>query len=253
MVGKTLLEFPPLHEGILVKRYKRFLADVRLKDGSVITAHCPNTGPMKGVLYPGRRVRLNYCPSPSRKLNWTWEQAEVPIANNGTCWVGVNTLFANKLIRILIEKGFLEEYIGPFSNIRNEVPYGELKKSRIDLLVEPKPKNIDLRTIYIEVKNTTWVQGERALFPDTVTERGQKHLRELRNLVPVSRGVLIPCICRSDVSSFSPGDSADKNYGTLFRKAIEAGVEVIPCSFGFYRDHITWEGIKKVFVNDQHA
>ena len=83
-----------------------------------------------------------------------------------------------------------------------------------------------------------------ALFPDTVTTRGQKHLKEMMSVLPGSRAVLVPCIGRTDVEIFAPGDSADKEYGDLFRRAIKSGVEIIPCSFGFYRDKITWEGIK---------
>ena len=90
MLGKPLLTFSPLHEGILVKRYKRFLADVELASGELVTAHCANTGPMKGVLHPGGRVRLRYAPSPTRKLAWSWEQAEVIDENNFSCWCRLN-------------------------------------------------------------------------------------------------------------------------------------------------------------------
>ena len=91
-IGETIIKFPPHIEGILIKRYNRFLADIELDDGEVVTAHCANTGPMKGVLWPGRRVRLKYSPSPKRKLDWSWEQAEVPSHNeNKKCWVGINT------------------------------------------------------------------------------------------------------------------------------------------------------------------
>ena len=92
-IGKTIIKFAPLIEGILIKRYKRFLADIELEDGEVVTAHCANTGPMKGVLWPGRRVRLKYSPSPKRKLDWSWEQAEVPSHNKKRkCWVGILSL-----------------------------------------------------------------------------------------------------------------------------------------------------------------
>ena len=102
-IGKTIIKFPPLEEGILIKRYKRFLADVELADGEIVTAHCANTGPMKGVMRPGGRVRLKYSPSPKRKLDWSWEQAEVPSHNElKKCWVGINTSLPNKLIRHLI-------------------------------------------------------------------------------------------------------------------------------------------------------
>jgi sugar fermentation stimulation protein A len=105
MTGTSILQFPSLSEGVLLKRYKRFLADVELNDGQVVTVHCANTGPMKGVLHPGGRVRVRHAPSPKRKLAWTWEQAEVPSSDGTLCWAGINTALPNKLIRALIEAG----------------------------------------------------------------------------------------------------------------------------------------------------
>ncbi len=252
-IGKTIIKFPPLYEGILIKRYKRFLADVELDNGGIVTAHCANTGPMKGVLFPGGRVRLRHCPSPKRKLDWSWEQAEVPSHNKiKKCWVGINTSLPNKLIRNLIEGNCLEKQFGAISNIKTEVVYGLDRKSRIDLLLNPCLNNNDPRKIYVEVKNTTWCHNSVALFPDTITTRGQKHLRELMSIYPNSRAVLIPCISRSDMESFAPADCADELYRNLFREAVSRGVEVIPCSFGFFLDHITWEGIKpfKIFQDE---
>ncbi len=244
-IGETIIKFPHLIEGILIKRYKRFLADVELVNGEIVTAHCANTGPMKGVLWPGGRVRLKYSPSPKRKLDWSWEQAEVPSHNeHKKCWVGINTSLPNKLIRNLIEANVLEKQFGLIANIKPEVKYGLEGKSRIDLLLKPETSNSDNRNIYVEVKNTTWCENSLALFPDTVTTRGQKHLRELISLYPHARAVLIPCISRNDLDSFAPGDSADILYGNLFRDALANGVEVIPCAFGFFQDHITWEGVK---------
>ena len=244
-IGKTIVKFPPLVEGILIKRYKRFLAEIELDDGEIVTAHCANTGPMKGVLWPGGRVRLRYSPSPKRKLDWSWEQAEVPSHNEmKTCWVGINTSLPNKLIKRLIESNSLERELGAISTIKPEVKYGLEGKSRIDLLLEPAKSNSDNRKIYVEVKNTTWCEKSLALFPDTVTTRGQKHLRELISVCPNSRAILIPCISRSDMEVFAPADSADPIYGDLFREALSNGIEVIPCSFGFFNDHISWEGVK---------
>ena len=107
MIGKPLIKFEPLQEGVLIKRYKRFLADIELDDGRKVTAHCANTGPMTGVLLEGGRVRLKYSPSPKRKLDWSWEQAEIPKGNNNnfSCWAGVNTSVPNKLVRLAIESG----------------------------------------------------------------------------------------------------------------------------------------------------
>ena len=168
MIGKTISTFPPLIEGTLKKRYKRFLADIELDTGELVTAHCANTGPMKGVLYPGGRVRVRYSPSPKRKLAWSWEQAQVP-SLEGLIWVGINTSLPNKLVRKVIEEGFLNKQLGDILEIKNEVVYGVERKSRIDLLLTPQEATPDSRKIFIEIKNTTWVKSQRALFPDTVT------------------------------------------------------------------------------------
>ena len=244
---EKIFSFPPLNEGILLKRYKRFLAEIRLDDGRVITAHCPNTGPMRGLLSDKARVRVSYCPSPKRKLDWTWEQVAIT-SNSNPVWVGINTLFANKLIRKLIEKDYLSSKLGEIESIKPESVYGKDRKSRIDLLLTPKSSNPDKRKIYIEVKNTTWMRDNIALFADTVTTRGQKHLRELISIIPESKSVLIPCITRNDAKSFLPGDDADPLYGNLFRESLKLGLIVIPCCFGFYSDHITWEGIRSLTI-----
>ena len=246
MTVTPLLAFEPLTEGVLIKRYKRFLADIQLEDGTVVTAHCANTGPMTGVLHPGGRVRMRYAPSPKRKLAWTWEQAEVPGADGTPCWVGINTALPNRLIRATIEAGCLEEQLGAIAGIRAEVAYGENRRSRIDLLLTPDASAEDQRPIYLEVKNTTWSDGPLALFPDTVTERGQKHLQELMHVLPEARGVLVPCLSRPDVTAFAPGDSADPRYGELFREAMACGVEVLPCCFRFEADRVLWEGTRDV-------
>ncbi|MEB3169651.1 MAG: DNA/RNA nuclease SfsA [Synechococcaceae cyanobacterium] len=243
---RSVLCLEDLREGVLLRRYKRFLADVRLDDGTEVTVHCPNTGPMTGVLHPGGRVRLRHAPSPSRKLAWTWEQAECPGADGQPVWVGVNTALPNRLIRATIEAGCLEPWLGPIAAIRGEVPCGTGGRSRLDLLLTPTPAADDPRPIYVEVKNTTWTEGELALFPDTVTERGQKHLRALIDLLPACRGVLVPCLSRGDVRRFAPGDAADPVYGELFRQALAAGVEVLPCIYRFSAAAVTWQGLAAV-------
>jgi len=244
--GDALLTFDALAEGQLIRRYKRFLADVELSDGQVVTAHCANTGPMTGVLIPGQRVRVRHAPSPKRKLAWTWEQAEVTGADGSPCWVGINTALPNRLIRATIEAGCLAEELGTIESIRAEVAYGKNRRSRIDLLLTPAADNPDQRPIYVEVKNTTWTDGSLALFPDTVTERGQKHLVELMDLLPEARAVLVPCLSRADVTSFAPGDAADPRYGDLFRQALDRGVDVLPCCFRFESNQIRWEGLRRL-------
>ena len=236
----------PLVEGVLRRRYKRFLAEVELAGGELVTVHGPNTGPMTGVLLPGGRVRLRHAPAPTRKLDWTWEQAEVPGVDGQPVWVGVNTALPNRLVRLTIEKGYLEPWLGPIAAVRAEVPYGQGNRSRIDLLLQPSPEGADQRLIYLEVKNTTWCQEDVGLFPDTVSERGQKHLIELMGVMPEARAVLVPCLSRADVRRFAPGDSADGRYGLLFREALAAGVEVVPCRYRFERDAVLWEGVAPV-------
>ena len=241
-----LLSFEPLHEGVLIKRYKRFLADVKLDSGELVTAHCANTGPMKGVLIPRQRVRLRHAPSPKRKLAWTWEQAEVPGNSDTPCWVGINTALPNRLIQATIQAGLLMDQLGEIASIRTEVVYGKNRRSRIDLLLQPSTSNPDQRPIYMEVKNTTWCDGPTALFPDTVTERGQKHLEELMGVLPEARAVLVPCLSRPDVTAFAPGDAADPRYGELFRKAVSEGVDVLPCLFCYEKEFISWKGLAPV-------
>ena len=239
-----IIEFEPLIEGVLIKRYKRFLADIQIDNGEIVTAHCANTGPMKGLLKEGAKVRISFSSSIKRKLPWTWEQVKVLGNNNEEVWVGINTLFANKLVRKVIERNLLKEKLGDIDKIRSEVPYGKDNKSRIDFLLTPKSSNPDNRNIYVEVKNTTWTKKNIALFPDSETKRGQKHLLELKDLIPQSKSVLVPCITRKDVEYFAPGEEADPLYGRLFRESTNAGMILIPCSFEFHQDHVTWNGFR---------
>ena len=243
-MNDRIIEFDPLIEGVLIKRYKRFLADVQLETGQIVTVHCANTGPMKGLLNQGSKVRISLSSSPKRKLPYTWEQIRVLDKNNQEVWVGINTLFANKLIKKVIENNLLREKIGEIEEIKSEVPYGKDKKSRIDFLLTPKSSNPDNRNIYVEVKNTTWIKENVALFPDTETKRGQKHLVELKALIPESKSILIPCITRRDADFFAPGDEADPLYGKLFRESLSVGMILIPCCFEFHIDHVSWNGIK---------
>ena len=243
---QRVLPLEPLQEGVLLKRYKRFLADVQLNSGELVTAHCANTGPMTGVLQVGGRVRLRHAPSPTRKLAWSWEQAEVSGADGQPVWVGINTALPNRLVRATVEAGCLEPWLGPIGAIKAEVAYGPNRRSRIDLLLSPAEGAADPRPIYVEVKNTTWCNGDLALFPDTVTERGQKHLEELMGVLPEARAVLVPCLSRGDLQRFAPGDAADPRYGELFRQALAAGVEVLPCRYGFGAEGIDWLGVAPV-------
>ncbi|UBF25997.1 DNA/RNA nuclease SfsA [Kovacikia minuta CCNUW1] len=220
-----LYQYPTLYPGILLKRYKRFFVDVELATGEVVTAHCPNTGPMTGVCAVGSAVYLSSSDNPNRKLRYTLEMIEVH--DNGATWAGVNTSLPNRVVNLALAKKLIPE-LGNYHQIRFEVPYGVDRKSRIDFLLTG---NESEKPIYVEVKNTTWVQGNLTLFPDTVTTRGQKHLRELMALLPEADSVMLYFINRGDCPYFAPGDSADPVYGVLFREAIALGVRVLPCRF----------------------
>jgi len=206
----------PLYPGSLVRRYQRFLADVELADGSVVTAHCPNSGSMKGCNLPGSPVLLSVSDKPGRKLKYTWEL----VMAKGK-WVGINTGHPNRLVREGIENGVIRELQG-YPSIRPEVRYGG-ENSRIDLLLSGSSG-----LCYVEVKNVTLVEGNLALFPDAVTTRGQKHLRELMEMVRQGhRGVIFYVVQRGDGEAVAPADAIDAEYGRLLRLAAAKGVELL--------------------------
>ena len=210
--------FPtPLLEGRLVRRYQRFLADVETADG-LVTAHCPNTGSMLGCKDAGMRVWLSPAANPARKLAWTWELVETAPG----VIVGVHTGRSNALVREAIEAGAVPELTG-YPTLRPEQRYGE--GSRIDLLLQA-PGRPDC---YVEVKNVTAaVEGGVGYFPDAVTARGAKHLRELAAMVAAGhRAVLVFCVQRGDVAEVRPADHIDPAYGRALRDALAAGVEVL--------------------------
>lgn len=235
--------YPPLYPGILLKRYKRFFADIELATGEIVTAHCPNTGPMTGICTPGSSVQVSYSNHPTRKLPYTWEMIQV--CDNEPTWVGVNTGLPNRVTKLVLEKFLLPE-LGSYSQIRFEVPYGKDKKSRVDFLLTA---NDPERPIYVEVKSTTWAQGRLALFPDTETTRGQKHLRELTALLPQARAVMLYFINRGDCTQFASGDHADPVYGQLLQQAIALGLEVLPCRFEITPKGIRYLGLAQLNVS----
>ena len=212
----------PLHEAVLIRRYKRFLVDVELKDGTVMTLHCPNTGSMKNCQEPGSRVWYSLSDNPKRKYPGTWQLIEV----SGKYLVGINTGLANKLVQEAISAGKVGE-LQDYSRIRSEVPYGE-QRSRIDLLLD-SPEDAGQRPCYIEVKNVSLgVASGLGLFPDAVTTRGQKHLQELMEMVRQgNRAVLFFCVQHTGIDRVSPADEIDPEYGRLLRDAAEAGVELL--------------------------
>lgn len=205
-----------LHKGRLLKRYKRFLADVELADGSIVTAHCPNTGSMESCFYENAAVWLSPSDNPSRKLAWTWEFTETP---GGL--IGINTARPNVVIAGAIAENKIPGLTG-YSSLRREVKYG--KNSRIDLLLESKGQP----SCYVEIKNTTLRRGDAILFPDAVTERGRKHLEELSQIVKTGqRAVMLFFVNRPDGLYFAPADDIDPEYGKALRSAANAGVEIL--------------------------
>jgi sugar fermentation stimulation protein A len=244
-----IYRYPPLETGVLLKRYKRFFADIQLASGEVITAHCPNTGPMTGVSTPGSLVKVSRSDSPKRKLPYTWEMIQVD--DNEPTWVGVNTALPNRVIKLALQQRLFPELVSSYNEICCEVPYGKELKSRVDFLLKSTPTPLSAAMtelpfqppIYLEVKSVTLSQGNVALFPDTVTTRGQKHLRELMALLPDSRAVMLYFINRGDCLSYAPADSYDPVYGQLLREAVLQGVEVLPCRFAISPEGIRYLGL----------
>jgi sugar fermentation stimulation protein A len=204
----------------LIRRYKRFLADVTLAgNDEVITVHTSNTGTMLGCAEPGSRVWLRDSANPARKYRLGWELS----TSEGGTLIGVNTHLANQLVREGIKTGVIAELQG-YQSLRQEVRYGQ-ERSRIDLLLE----HVARPACYIEVKNVTLVRGEGvAAFPDAVSQRGTKHLRELTNLVQQGyRAVLMFCVQRTDAEVVAPARDIDPAYADTLRTAVKQGVEVL--------------------------
>ncbi|UCD79091.1 MAG: DNA/RNA nuclease SfsA [Desulfobacterales bacterium] len=211
-----LLLWPELIRGILIKRYKRFLADVRLDTGKIVTAHCPNTGSMQGCSEPGRPVYLSRHDDPKRKLNYTWQLIKMP----GSL-VGINTLVPNRLVFQSAQAALIPELAG-YKTAAREVSIGN--GSRIDLMLSNGQRN----RCYVEIKNCTLVNDGIALFPDAVTSRGLKHLKELETLVNAgSRCVMFYLIQRMDARIFKSADLIDSEYGRGLRRAFKRGVEIL--------------------------
>lgn len=220
----------PLLEARLLRRYQRFLVDVECADGRVLTAHCPNTGSMQGCRTPGSRVWLSPAGNPARKLQWTWELVET----SPGVLVGVHTGRSNALVREAIEAGQVPQLAG-YTAIRPEVKYGE--RSRIDLLLQGQGRP----DCYLEVKNVTAAVDQGiGYFPDAVTTRGARHLREMAAMVAAGhRALLVFCVQREDVAAVRPADAIDPAYGLALREAMAAGLEVMALGARVTPDGIT--------------
>ena len=220
-----------LYHGKLIKRYKRFLADVELESGEVITAHCPNPGSMLGLKEPGLLVWLSYHDDQKRKLKYTWQLTKI-----GEYYVGINTQLPNRLAEEAIQAGVIPELDG-YDHMKREVKYGT--NSKIDLLLS---KDSGERC-YVEVKNVHLKRGELAEFPDSVTSRGTKHLLELQNEVEQGhRAVMLYVIQRDDSDVFSFAADIDPKYAQTARAVFNKGVEayaytckVLPNGINIYR------------------
>lgn len=204
-----------LIHGTLIKRYKRFLADVRLDDGSVVTAHCTNSGSMKSCLENDAEVYLTPVNDPARRTKFTWEMIKI-----GGGWVGINTGNPNKLAFEAIKEGTIPGLQG-YTHVQREVVFGD---SRFDVFAENETEKC-----FVEVKNVSLKEGKYALFPDAVTTRGQKHLKTLMEVKKKGiRAVMLYIIQRTDVEIFAPAAEIDPGYAQTLKEAVAAGVEVFP-------------------------
>lgn len=206
----------------LIKRYKRFLADVRLDNDEIVTVHCPNTGSMKNCVEENAEIWMSDSDNPKRKYRYTWEY----LKTSRDHYIGINAGKANQLVQSAIRDDLVPSLAG-YEAIRPEVKYGD-ENSRIDLLLE----GVDRRDCYVEVKSVTLLEDPPArgigYFPDAVTERGAKHLRELTKVAQSgARSVLFFCVQHTGIQEVRPADHIDSEYGKLLREALDNGVEVL--------------------------
>lgn len=205
----------PVQTGTLLRRYKRFLADVRLADGTTLTVHCPNSGSMLGCSTPGSLAVISCAANPRRKYAWTLEM----VRENDT-WIGVNTALTNGLVREGLENGTIADF-GEIAEIRPEIRVSA--QSRLDFLLRA-----GARDIYMEVKNCSLAQDGVALFPDAVTARGTRHLLELEKLMAAGqRGALIFCVQRADAKRFAPAAAIDPVYAETLARVCDRGLTVL--------------------------
>ncbi len=219
----------------LIKRYKRFLADVELPDAKQITVHCPNSGSMLGCSTPGSNVMLSRSDNPKRKYAHTLEMVQ-----EGGVWIGVNTSRTNHLVREALENGVVKE-VGIPQFIKAEIKTSP--KSRLDFLIEQNGQKT-----YIEAKNCSLAENRIAMFPDAVTVRGTKHLHELLSLHTAgNKAAVLFCIQRQDADSFSPASHIDPIYSETLKSVYKQGVKVLAYQASVKRDGITI--IKKLPVS----
>ncbi len=232
------MRLPPLVNGWILRRYRRFLADVELASGAQVVAHVPNTGRMTGCWAPGAPVQLSHSDNPRRKLAWTLERVDM-----GGGWIGVNTLRVNAVVEEGLRQGRVPRLAGYRRSVREVTPAAIPGSSRLDLLLEEGPRV----PAYVEVKNTTLLLGDALCFPDAVTERGRRHLEELARLRGAGfRAVILFALNRPEGDHFRPADEVDPDYGETLRKAAARGVEVVALRLRHGPDSIEAAGTVRV-------
>ncbi|MGA9442033.1 MAG: DNA/RNA nuclease SfsA [Methyloceanibacter sp.] len=211
----------PLVEGRLIRRYKRFLSDVELHTGEMVTAHCANPGSMLGLATPGSRVWLSRSDNPKRKLAFSWELIEVDLGRGATL-VGINTSSPNGAVASAIQNDLIPELTG-YASLRREVRYGG--NSRIDILLEDEARP----PCYVEIKNVHLMrEAGLAEFPDSVTVRGAKHLAALSQMAAAgARAIMVYFVQRGDADAFALAEDIDPAYAAAFRAAAASGVEAL--------------------------
>ena len=220
------------HQAFFLKRYKRFFADVKLPNGEEVTAHVPNTGSLKSCLFENQKCLISKSNNPKRKLKYTLEMLKTP-----TSWVGVNTQKPNELV--------FEYFLSQKNESWKKFPYGQKEvkineKSRIDLVLTKTSEKLTSKNFknnkchFIEIKNVTLKEKESALFPDAVSLRGQKHIKELIELMKKGHSAeMVFVVQRQDCKYFQTADDIDPDYGRLLKKAYQKGlkVSIFSCSF----------------------
>ncbi|MBE0488231.1 MAG: DNA/RNA nuclease SfsA [Halomonas sp.] len=220
------MDYPGLVPGTLLRRYKRFLADVCLDDGREVVAHCPNTGSMRAVNLPGCRVWLAPSVNPARKLAWTWELIDLPQPDGRLATASVHTGRANRVVEEALREGWVPGLAG-YAELRREakVVIGKEKASRLDFRLDDPERG----TAFVEVKQVTLKEGDgHGYFPDAVSERGRRHLEVLAALAERGeRAVLLFCVAHEGIDDVAPAAHLDSTYAATLRAAAVRGVEVM--------------------------
>lgn len=227
-----------LVEGRLIRRYKRFLADVELSNGEIVVAHCTNSGSMKSCLENGAPVIISKSDNPLRKTKFTWEYIQI----DGN-WIGVNTMLPNNLVYYALKNNLIHKLSG-YQEIKREIT---VLDSRIDFFLESENNGC-----FVEVKNVSLREGEYARFPDSITKRGTKHLKTLMELKKQGfRTAMIYIIQREDIFRFGPAWDIDPTYSKTLVTAYNKGVEIIPIMIKFQNKKIELVGEIKLDLNDK--